>query len=188
MNLKSLMLLALLVVPASLNAQTFEAAGDAQKILSDADLAQLRGGFELPGGLVVNLGVTTDTRLDGQLVLRTVFTATQGSPTLRVFGRTGDAPTELNLAAGQAATQDGIVQIRNLPGGERVDLAGNSIDVSHIVGQAFGSVLANTGNDRTIDVVTTVDLDLSHATPDLIGSSLLSVEAAAIDSTRLLAH
>ena len=53
--------------------------------LSDAELARQRGGFRLPNGVDVALTVQTQTAVDGAVVLRTVFRADQGAPTLTVF-------------------------------------------------------------------------------------------------------
>ena len=51
----------------------------------DATLADERGGFMLPGGIDVALTVQTQTAVDGAVVLRTVFQASQGTPTLTVY-------------------------------------------------------------------------------------------------------
>lgn len=187
MKLAPLILAALLLLPAAAGAQPAALVEGGKAALPDAELAKLRGGFLLPGGLAVSLAVTTDTRVDGQLILRTIFTAADGTPNLRVFGRdAADAPRELSPSAGDLATRDGILRLRDLPAGARVELAGSDFDINHFVGQAFGSAVANTANGRTIDVVTTVDLDLANATPDLLGSSFFRVEAAALDATRQL--
>lgn len=51
----------------------------------DAVLATMRGGFTLPSGIDVALTVQTQTSLNGAVVLRTVFRADQGAPTLSVY-------------------------------------------------------------------------------------------------------
>lgn len=51
-------------------------------------LETMRGGFALPGGIDVSIAVQSDTAVNGALVLRTLFLANAGSPTLSVFGRT----------------------------------------------------------------------------------------------------
>lgn len=67
--------------------------------LTDAELAQITGKFVLPNGVQIALSVTSDTIVDGQVVLRTVLTVDRTS-TLQVFGRDGSAPTpELAQAA-----------------------------------------------------------------------------------------
>lgn len=53
--------------------------------VSDAELSSMRGGFALPGGIDVALAVQMDVAVDGALVLRTVFRADQGAPTLAVY-------------------------------------------------------------------------------------------------------
>ena len=61
--------------------------------VSDGELATMRGGFALPGGIGVALAVQMDVAVDGALVLRTVFREDQGPPTLTVYapapGQTG---------------------------------------------------------------------------------------------------
>ncbi|MBB3695682.1 hypothetical protein [Sphingomonas sp. BK580] len=73
----------------------------------DATLAEERGGFMLPGGIDVALTVQTQTAVDGAVVLRTVFQASQGTPTLTVYApRAGEtvaaAPA---VAAGSAGAR-----------------------------------------------------------------------------------
>jgi len=57
----------------------------------DAELAQIRGGFSLPSGIDVALTVQTQTAINGAIVLRSVFRADQGSPTLSVYAPTSGA-------------------------------------------------------------------------------------------------
>lgn len=77
--------------------------------VSDPELATMRGGFRLPGGIDVALTVTTQTSIDGALVLRSVFRADDGKPTLAVFapapGQT--LPTERSGAAAGGAEANG---------------------------------------------------------------------------------
>ncbi len=70
-----------------------ESPFDDAKRVDDRDLAQMRGGFAIPGGIGVALAVQMDVAVDGALVLRTVFRADQGPSTLTVYapapGQTG---------------------------------------------------------------------------------------------------
>ncbi|TCP33630.1 hypothetical protein [Sphingomonas sp. BK235] len=73
----------------------------------DATLAGERGGFMLPGGIDVALTVQTQTAVDGAVVLRTVFQASQGAPTLTVYApRAGEtvAAAPVIAARGGAAS------------------------------------------------------------------------------------
>ena len=56
--------------------------------VSDPVLSEQRGGFRLPSGIDVAITVQTQTVLDGAVVLRTVFRADQGAPTLTILAPT----------------------------------------------------------------------------------------------------
>lgn len=73
--------LILLCVPARAEDTPFGSAARA----SDAELAGMRGGFEVPGGVDVSLAVQMDAAVNGALVLRTVFRVDQGTPSLAVY-------------------------------------------------------------------------------------------------------
>ena len=175
---------ALAASPCVANAQL-----DAQS-LSDRELATLRGGFALPGGLNVSVGVTTDTRVDGQTVLRSVFTLDDRTPRMNMQavreGQTALSTIDVVPDGTGVATANGVVSVRGLPGGNRITLDGVGTDVTHLAGQAFGSVLANTVDNRAIDVSTTVDIRVSGVTPDMLGSAMLRVEGLALDAASRL--
>lgn len=161
--------------------------------LSPSQLEDVRGGFDLPGGVSVSLGVVTETRVNGQDVLRTVFNVQSGQPAVTVLARTGDSPDGLTPVAATVggagvATADGTVTLVAMPNGVRVELAGDRLDVSHLVGQSFGSVVANSADDRSIDVATTVNISLGGVARDMIGASSARVDALALDATTRLSH
>jgi hypothetical protein len=153
-------------------------------------LAKIRGGFDLPNGLIINLGVTTDTKVDGESVLRTIFNIDQGAPILKVLANQAEGLSELDLAANDAAvtTADGSVRLQSGASGARVQLVNDSIDVSHLIGQAYGSVVANSGSDRSIEVQTTIDIGVSGIRPDAIGGSLARAGDLALDATSRLSR
>lgn len=180
--------------------------------LPDADLGTMRGGLALPGGVDLKLTVHSDTRVDGTTVLRTIFRADAGAPTLQVLvgdgtgsgigaaatgpavaitrdGKTAELSTagltEVALAPGQAIdTVAGRVRLDSLARGARVTLQADALDVSHLVGEGLGSVIANAGDGRTIDTLTTVNIDLSGVSPEALGSAMLRVEGMALDAAR----
>jgi hypothetical protein len=216
------------------------AAQSADKVVADRELSTMRGGFQIPGGIDVALSVQTDTSVNGALVLRSIFRADTGVPTLQAFtSRSGSQVSTANSAGGAtvpagavsvrfdrqngvtvvpgsvgvmpavaistgtgpaaaalttdalapgatADTQVGRVTLDQLQAGTRVHLQGESLDVSHVFGNAFGAVVANTASDRALDTVTTVSLDLSGATPTNLGSTMFRVEALGLESTRML--
>lgn len=92
-----------------------------------------------------------------------------------------------DLAAGRTVdTAVGAVSLEQSHSGSTVHLQAAGLDVSHIFGNAFGAVVANTASDRALDTVTTVSLDLSGATPANLGSTMFRVEALGLESARML--
>jgi hypothetical protein len=80
--------------------------------------------------------------------------------------------------ANPLTTDNGVVQ-RDVAG---VSLQGTDIRIVHLTGEAFGSAIANSGNDRAIDTLTTLSVDLSNAGPDVLGSAMLRIESVGIDA------
>ncbi len=176
--------LSLLALPAAAAATPFPQSAP----MTVAELDAERGGFALPGGLQVAIAVVTDTRIDGRLVLRSTYRLDEGAPALQAFGRNASGElVAVDAATAAVSSPDGVISLRGQGGGTtRVDLAANGTDVSHLLGRSIGSIVANTANNRAIDVSTTIDLNLRNATPDLVGSSLLRAEALALSATAAL--
>ena len=199
--------------------------------IPDPVLAQQRGGFRLPNGVEVSMSVRTDTAINGALVLRTVFAADRGTPTVTVYAPRNGATVASGLSpatAGAATTGSPTVSfdgrggiqvtpavatlaVRGAGGGDvgaalpaglvqvdagavtdngtiaqaanglarAVTLQGPDVSVTHLVGTALGSAIANAGSNRTIDTQTSVAIDLHGAGPDVVGSSLLRVGSVA---------
>jgi len=204
--------------------------------LADAELAEHRGGFSLPNGIDVALAVQTQTRVDGDIVLRTVFTVDDGParfaayvPTSResaVAEGAGRRASTSSVAPvisfdnrGQISLAPGIVVpgVSARPGAQKIsseapdgfvsvapgapsqmgtstiqvasegtsyvaNLRDTMLSITHMAGRSFGSIVENSSDNRAIDVETTIDLSLSGASPDLVGSALLRVESAALDA------
>lgn len=188
--------------------------------VSDGELAEARGGFMLPGGIDVSIAVQSDTRVNGVLLLRTIFVADVGPATLSVFGRTGEAPqaqsagpasgSSTSVSIGNAARisvgddQDGLVRLDLTEGGTGIAAAGGvvrverlgagaqivldqaTLDVRHLVGQSYGTIAANRGNDVAIDTSTIINLDLQNVTPLNVGSALFRAGALGMDAAAAL--
>jgi hypothetical protein len=236
--LLSLAAAALLAPPAPAAAQTFEAAP-----LPDETLRLMTGKFILPNGAEIALTVVSQTAIDNQVVLRSVFRVGEPSA-VEVYGRTEDsagshvAPTTMTVApsrptsvsvafdrhsgtstitpsysapttavqlgggdngdpaslgltriaaapgAAPAATIDGSIAVASLPRGTMVTLAGDQFTTSQLVGDAIASVVTNSANDRTIDTVTNVNIDLRDISTFTAGSAALRVDALALDAAR----
>lgn len=244
--MRAMLCAALLLTSAPLAAQDLPAPPSVlpSPPLSDTELATMTGKFILPSGGSLALSVTSDTLLNGTLVLRTVLTVDQGS-NVQVFARgegtaapaasaSGDAtpgwPTLTNgvsvlfdrrsgaqitlptvstiragattdqsapggmtsglvpvaIVAGGAAVQtpDGLVTLTAVPNGSQVTLAGDQIGIAHLVGQSVATAILNTGNDRTIDTVTTIGIDLHDAAALAMGSAAMKVDTLAADVSR----
>lgn len=212
--------------------------------LTDEELAKVTGKFVLPNGVELALSVTSDTVVDGQLLLRTVLTVDR-STQLQVFGRTGQASTvayagaansagarqpmgvvvefdrrsglqtvtpTFNVAQGSTVTVGavaeephalGLAALPLVPGGpaistvdgtvslatarngsQQVSFVGDQLSVVNLVGQSIATALANSANDRTLDSVTNVAIDVRNLAPYQIGMAHLRVDALAVEATR----
>lgn len=203
----------------------------------DPELAEMRGGFRLPNGIDVALTVQTQTAINGNIVLHTVFRADQGTPSLSVFApRDGEAVASdrpaatgtasassmpvvtydarngltvsrgaaagpnialggtaavpgglqrIDTASGPIATQNGVISASGAGRVQTVDLRAGDLQLSHLSGGAFGAAVANSANDRMIDTVTTVSIDLRNAGPDVVGSTAFRLEDMALGALAL---
>jgi len=96
---------------------------------------------------------------------------------------------QIDLAPGEAANvAGGTVSLERMGLASRVRLEGDALATTHFYGDAIGSLTVNTGSGRTIDSITTINLDLANISPDVIGSSLFRAEAAALEATRMLSQ
>lgn len=177
--------------------------------LGDAELDRMRGGFVLPNGMDIAIGIQVDTLVNGVLALRTTLTAndvaqikvfsggdaaapesaTAGIPVVRLgeVAMDGDgAPGEQQITLvpnGPAAiTQWGEVRLQQDERGAVVVLSGNTLELRHMIGTITGSTVANMANDRSIDTMVTVNLDLrDSAIPT--GNALVQLESVILSAT-----
>lgn len=104
------------------------------------------------------------------------------------IGGASEGLAELTLTQGGPAltAAGGTVRVDKAGAGAQVILSQPTLEVRHLAGQAYGSVITNHGNDIAIDTVTNINVDLRNATPLNIGSTMFRVEALVLDSaTRL---
>ena len=187
--------------------------------VDDQALSAMRGGFALGGGLDVSVAVQSDTRVNGVLLLRSIFVVDKAASALTVYGRTGNtalpglsvgdrvSASGLNVSTGatepggaaeglsqlslskdgaSATASGGEIRVESAGRGHQVVLAQPTLDIRHLAGQAYGSIVANRGNDVTVDTVTNINIDLKNSTPFNLGSAMFRVEALAVDAaTRL---
>jgi hypothetical protein len=149
----------------------------------DPELAMQRGGFMLPNGIDVALTVQTQTAINGAIVLRTVFRADQGTPTLTVYapkaGETvaADRVTATGGAAGMPTiTYDGR-------GGLQVTPAAVGSAAVSTSGAAAGAVPAGLEKIMAGDNVTTDNGIVSQAAAG--GLQTAALRAADLTVTHL---
>jgi hypothetical protein len=156
-------ILAFLAVPAAASSTGGNAPFGDAVAMDSHELAEERGGFILPGGIDLDLVVRQETSIDGQLVLRSSFALAEGAPVVSI----------------EQVSQGVSVQTEGDDATTRVTVAVPGTQVSHLAGQATGSIITNTANNRTISTVTSVDLDLSRLEVGSIGSLIPTLGALA---------
>jgi hypothetical protein len=86
------------------------------------------------------------------------------------------------IANGPAvATESGSISLSNDGSGAVVTLDAPMLQVRQLIGQATGAVVANTGNDRVIDTVSSVNVDLQGLSPTMM-AGIFSVQRAVQDA------
>lgn len=207
----------------------------------DRVLAEMRGGILLDNGLNIAIGLDIQTRVDGLLLLHTVYASDGPTSGLRVYtdGTSGpriapgtltvnvpggnggaavsvdrsaagttislDDPSEsaqvnlVNAEPGQwlnangqklVPVSEGSPPVSEGPGtfnvavqdrGTVVTLDTASLQIRHLIGQATGVVIANTANDRSIDTISSVNVELQGISPALL-SGLFTADQLAFDA------
>lgn len=154
-----------LVAPATLplEARAQDASLFEARTMSDGELANERAGLMLPGGIHVALAAVITTDVNGARLLQTTF--------------------QVNDAGATASAQiSGAVTVRLDPRGAAVAATLPGLSVEHLVGQRFGSVIANTADNRVIDHQMTVNLSLENVQPFALGSTMFRVQSLGIDA------
>lgn len=154
-----------------------------------------RNGETVPAGASTSAAPTSAASA-GQATVPTISYDRNGSlqvtsvvvPSVSVSGGgpSADAvPTGLTQTAAGAVTDAGMLSESATNGTHQVTLQGSDFAITHLSGNAFGSAIANSGSDRTIDTQTTVSINLGNAGPDVIGSAMFRVQDMALDAVAL---
>jgi hypothetical protein len=80
----------------------------------------------------------------------------------------------------------GKVNAASAGAGTQVVLNTGQTEIRHLAGQTYGTMIANTANNVTIDTTTTINIDLSNMPPLSIGSTWFRVEGLAVDAAMRL--
>lgn len=127
-----------------------EMFGGAAKV-SDATLQTMRGGIALPGGLNVAIGVAIETRVDGQLALRTQFSTE--TPGIQVYA--GGPAAGMGAPGGTsttASTTPTIQYDRNAIGTTVVLMPAATFNAINVGNGAGSSLPAATGSPLPVSV------------------------------------
>jgi hypothetical protein len=159
-NICSSLLLALSASLWSVQAVPAQPVGFAGPTVSDAELDSLRGGMVMPNGMDVEIGVDIQTLVDGELLLHTSLSV---GGVVYVYTGTGQAQ-----------------QLRD-ERGSTVTVSGDDLTVQHLVGRNTGIVIANTADNRAIDTLASIDIDLKGAWP-VAANAMFVVNGIAADA------
>lgn len=167
------------------------APGTTGPIAPPATDADTRGGGATPGALSVMFD-----RRGATLTIQPVSVTTPSSPNVAVStgGQTGSSASTANdglmsipvVPGSSVDTAGGTVTVAPSSGGARVDLAGLGLNVTHLMGGTNGTIVTNTIDNRTIDTVTTVSIDLRNADALALGTSLMRVDGVATAAAQAL--
>lgn len=116
--------------------------------VADARLDQMRGGFDVGGGLIVSLGIAQATYINGQLVTQTVIPQAQLSQL---------STAQATLLRDRLNT---LTVVQNGPGNRYGNIqspANGSAQVSQVAGAGPGTVIQNSLNGQHIQQLTTID-------------------------------
>jgi hypothetical protein len=177
---------AIVVVPARAEPSAY-----ATPPVSDAALADMRGGFELPNGMNISIGIQIDTMVNGSTVLRTLLSGTDASkvqvyttgPSIATGADNAGKGLSVNVvssptldgaaANGQAlalmpngaslVTSSGTVRLVQSNGQSTVLLDGNGLSLQHMIGALTGALVANQASNRSIDTNVTVNLSVQNS-------------------------
>jgi len=93
--------------------------------------------------------------------------------------------TQVTLVPGgpAVATADGQVSLNQLANGSAVALAGDRLGVVQLVGRTIATAAINSADNRVIDTVTDVGIDLRNVQPFTTATAMMRADALALEAT-----
>ncbi|MGE3303035.1 MAG: hypothetical protein AB7M12_07950 [Hyphomonadaceae bacterium] len=143
-------------------------------VLDEAELGDLRGGFELPNGQQINFGVVVSTYAGGALALQTeLIVDATGASVQQTIGALGRSLDALTPAERQALGLDGV----DGHGVVIADASGVTALVQNIANGGLQSIILNSasGRDLSQQVDVTITLPGFEAMQRLIGDELVGL-------------
>ena len=90
----------------------------------------------------------------------------------------GQTPVPVTENGAAIQTPAGAISLATNERGAVVTLDAPMLRIQQVVGEAAGIVIANTGNDRTIDTISSVNLDLQGLSPELLSGLAIGDQLA----------
>ncbi|RYF22802.1 MAG: hypothetical protein EOO77_03385 [Oxalobacteraceae bacterium] len=100
-------------------------------------------------------------------------------PTSGWLDAAGQTQIFVDANGASVPTSSGTVSFARNDRGAAITLVAPNVAVQHLVGQATGAVIANTGNDRVIDTVSSINVNLVGLPSGLVGNVLMVNRMAA---------
>lgn len=94
-------------------------------------------------------------------------------PTAGWLDAAGETPVSVTANGPAVAAGPGAIRLTSDDRGSQVQLVTPTTEIRHLVGQATGAVISNTANDRVIDTVSTVNVNLVGLPAGLMNGVLM---------------
>ncbi|WP_230482265.1 hypothetical protein [Sphingomonas sp. Leaf21] len=94
-------------------------------------------------------------------------------PTTGWLDASGQTPVPVTPNGPAVAASSGTIRLTSDDRGSQVQLLTPTTEIRHLVGQATGAVVSNTANDRVIDTVSTVNVNLVGLPAGLMNGVLM---------------
>lgn len=136
--------------------------------------------------LIVDRSPTGTTIIPTSASSATTVNLVNGDPSTWLSGE-GQVQLPVTNGGPPVATPDGEVTLNDDDGSAVVRLSSDTLDVRHLVGQATGVVIANTANDRSIETVSSINVDVGGFDPGTL-SGLFAAQRMVLESAVIGAH
>lgn len=130
-----------------------------------------------PPVLTVDRTPTGTTILPANATVAATVNLVNGDPSTWL---SGENQTQLPVTRDgpPVATPQGEVSLQDQPDGAIVVLKAPDLEVRQLIGRATGVVVANTADNRAIDTVSAINVDLRGLTPGLLSGQFMAQRAA----------
>lgn len=128
--------------------------------------------------LVIDRSPTGTTIMPTSSVAATTVNLVNGDPSTWLSGE-GQTQVPVTPNGPAVAAEPGSVRLTSDESGAVVTLQAPNLEIRHLVGQATGTFVANTGDNRSIDTISSVNVDVQGLSPALL-SGIFAAQRAAL--------